>query len=275
MNSPWPRDSPMTVLYHFVIGNWQGLNRTDRMKQYDIISTPDSQRLSHTFNRVINAFIQIIGLIKPNHLQSSNSLLSSQPLHLSFKMKFSLTNWLLVTALNINHVSANNTLRGSGHQQLQNTHHRILEEEAVGTFVVAEIEYPNEPSNGKPEQTFNIELGNGLIYTITNANPSWVNGNRKSLESGVSQIKIGAGATIVGEKLDLHGKAPEEVKNLFGRNLADDNHRELRTGTRSVLAIRVIANDGEYGFNEAFLSDSVFGTSGDPVNLVSQYKACS
>jgi hypothetical protein len=47
------------------------------------------------------------------------------------------------------------------------------------------------------------------------------------------------------------------------------------TGTRSVLAVKVIAADGAYSFDEATLSDEVFGSSGDPVNLVSQYKACS
>lgn len=46
-------------------------------------------------------------------------------------------------------------------------------------------------------------------------------------------------------------------------------------GTRTVLAVRVIAADDEYRFSEAHLSDKVFGTSGDPINLKSQYEACS
>lgn len=193
-------------------------------------------------------------------------------------MKFFLTNWLLATALNLNFVSAVNTLRGSDSPKPHNIHQRVLQEETFGTYVIADIEYNGEgPSPGKPDQTFNIELGNGLIYQLTNVNPSWTNGNRKSLESGKSQIKIGKGASISGDKIDLHGNAPEEVKSLFGRELEGSGHRTLAStkGTRTVLAVRVIAADGEYGFTEASLSDNVFGTSGDSVNLASQYKACS
>jgi hypothetical protein len=43
-----------------------------------------------------------------------------------------------------------------------------------------------------------------------------------------------------------------------------------------VLAVRVIAGDNtKYGNTEAQLSDFVFGNGNDPVNLQSQYKACS
>ena len=61
------------------------------------------------------------------------------------------------------------------------------------------------------------------------------------------------------------------------RHLVTKRHssRKLQTGTRSVLAVRVIAADGEYGFSEAELSDKVFGTDGDQVNLKSQTAACS
>ena len=42
-----------------------------------------------------------------------------------------------------------------------------------------------------------------------------------------------------------------------------------------MLAVRVIAANAEYGFPEADLSNYVFGTNGDTVNLKSQYAACS
>lgn len=44
---------------------------------------------------------------------------------------------------------------------------------------------------------------------------------------------------------------------------------------KSVLVVRVIAPDAETALGMAALSDSVFGTNGDPVNLASQYSACS
>eukprot|EP00956_Cyclotella_meneghiniana_P000243 scaffold308_cov52-Cyclotella_meneghiniana.AAC.2 len=199
-------------------------------------------------------------------------------------MKFFYTNFLFTTSFNLGlmDVSANSTLRGSTSSSGGNHHpsiHRFLEEdEARGTFVVAVIEYTDKglyPNS--PEETMNIELENGLIYELVNVDPSWINGKGKSLESGRSKIKVGKGALLVGDKIDLQGRAPEEVQSLFDRNLEGLNNRKLAstTGTRSVLAVRVIASDGQYGFDEATLSDDVFGTFGDPVNLVSQYKACS
>ncbi len=45
--------------------------------------------------------------------------------------------------------------------------------------------------------------------------------------------------------------------------------------TRSVLIVKVIANDTQSTLSIAQLSDSVFGNQGDRVNLKSQYLACS
>jgi hypothetical protein len=55
------------------------------------------------------------------------------------------------------------------------------------------------------------------------------------------------------------------------------NSRRLATvtGTKEMLAIRVVAADASTTSDEAFISDSWFGTSGDLINLKSQYSACS
>jgi len=50
--------------------------------------------------------------------------------------------------------------------------------------------------------------------------------------------------------------------------------RRLRTGTYKVLVLRGVALDSE-ALEADVLSDKIFGTSGDFVNLKSQYKACS
>lgn len=47
------------------------------------------------------------------------------------------------------------------------------------------------------------------------------------------------------------------------------------TGTKKTLVLRVNAPDVSTTASLSELSDSIFGTSGDPVNLRSQYKACS
>ena len=46
-------------------------------------------------------------------------------------------------------------------------------------------------------------------------------------------------------------------------------------GTRTMLAVRVIGSDVATTATESEISDSWFGTSGDPVNLKSQIAACS
>ena len=149
----------------------------------------------------------------------------------------------------------------------------------------------------------NIELEGGLIYTLTNVNPSWINGQGKGLESGRSLIKIGQGVTLSNGVVDMKGNAPEIVENgnskkLFDRDLLEEvvkeegtmgekeqsrNLKELRRqlqaartlGQRSVLAVRVIAANDQYRYSETDLSNYVFGNGVDSVNLASQYNACS
>ena len=53
------------------------------------------------------------------------------------------------------------------------------------------------------------------------------------------------------------------------------NRRRLTTGTKTVLVVRVVANDSSTTASAYQLSDSVFGTNGDLVNLKTQYAACS
>ena len=48
-----------------------------------------------------------------------------------------------------------------------------------------------------------------------------------------------------------------------------------KIGTRNVLVLRIVGPDGATSKTEQELSDSVFGTFGDPVNLHTQYAKCS
>jgi hypothetical protein len=52
-------------------------------------------------------------------------------------------------------------------------------------------------------------------------------------------------------------------------------NRRLRTGTKRVLVLRAVAFDSSTTASEAELSDDIFGTSGDAINLRNQYRACS
>ena len=73
------------------------------------------------------------------------------------------------------------------------------------------------------------------------------------------------GALIVdeGEDLEFGGKH-------------DQSRRKLAvTGTKTMLALRVEAADSSTSSSESQISDAWYGTTGDPLNLKSQYEACS
>jgi hypothetical protein len=63
--------------------------------------------------------------------------------------------------------------------------------------------------------------------------------------------------------------------DVNGRYLRNSNERNLQTVTKTVLVIRAIASDRSTTSSESVLSDDIFGTSGDAVNLKSQYAECS
>ena len=82
----------------------------------------------------------------------------------------------------------------------------------------------------------------------------------------------------------MKGQKPATVrgngKGLFNRNLHEEFERpldrKLQIGTRTVLAVRVILNDGSYSYaSQTGLSNDIFGNGADPHNLKSQYAACS
>ena len=66
-------------------------------------------------------------------------------------------------------------------------------------------------------------------------------------------------------------RTPEQQANL------DALHRQLRTGTRTVLAVRVVAKRGgevkRYGYTAAGLEHYVFDTN--TVSMKSQFESCS
>ena len=68
-----------------------------------------------------------------------------------------------------------------------------------------------------------------------------------------------------------------DVDSITYEDFVPDHGRRLAvtTGTKNMLAIRVVAADTQTTATEEQISDSWFGTYGDPVNLKSQYAACS
>jgi len=91
------------------------------------------------------------------------------------------------------------------------------------------------------------------------------------LKSGESTMaSIGAYVTVDGLHLPRRGL----MDVTFGQDVTT-HATSSSTVTRTILALRVIANDAETTMSKTEISDAWFGTYNDPVNLRSQIKACS
>jgi hypothetical protein len=209
----------------------------------------------------------------------------------------SLTFWFVSTViLGSNPSFAFASLRGNNiiyHPEEQAS--RVLETTVEATYLIKDEsrEYGRDLQGNPHDQTASLELPDGRIYVVYNAPAQW----EKSLKSGRDKVRIPAGSVFSSDgTVNVKGKnlsKINEVKNGFVRRnlLGDDAERtheqelnlaalqftrKLQTGTRRVLAVRVIVNDGAYNHaNQAGLSNDVFGNGIDPVNLKSQYAACS
>ena len=98
--------------------------------------------------------------------------------------------------------------------------------------------------------------------------------------SGVTWIRLPLGVDLpLGtepQTIDMKGKSPMIVEQralLRGGN----NNRKLAVfkGDKSILAVRVTVANGAPSFESGLLSDSIFGNGRDPVNMKSQFDACS
>jgi len=87
-----------------------------------------------------------------------------------------------------------------------------------------------------------------------------------------------AQAEVNGDSLELSQDVDVDKIVKPKRNNGNGNgNRKLAvvTGNKSILAVRVVAPDATTTSSVAAISDSIFGTNGDPVNLKSQYAVCS
>lgn len=150
-------------------------------------------------------------------------------------------------------------------------HHRKLENGREGIFVVSFEEY----SDSSRREILNFQLDDGTVYEIENADNDWFQTQRAKgrLKSGETRIKIDVDTLNSGQKIHLLNGTPDimidDTGSLFQRRLVST------IGERSVLVVRVKANDVETTASEDELRDKVFGTDGDALNLKSQVAACS
>jgi len=93
----------------------------------------------------------------------------------------------------------------------------------------------------------------------------------KRLISGISCLTFPDGVTVGDDKIYIPDGLSSEVM------IDNSKHRiaVTTTGEKVGLAIRVVADDEETTSSAAEISDEVFGTLSDSINLKSQYAACS
>eukprot|EP00814_Leptocylindrus_danicus_P016466 CAMPEP_0116013620 /NCGR_PEP_ID=MMETSP0321-20121206/5828_1 /TAXON_ID=163516 /ORGANISM="Leptocylindrus danicus var. danicus, Strain B650" /LENGTH=672 /DNA_ID=CAMNT_0003483191 /DNA_START=45 /DNA_END=2060 /DNA_ORIENTATION=+ len=201
-------------------------------------------------------------------------------------------------------VSANNTLRGRRRlpgNAIGKTKNKHPLDESPCILLLKEIKFLD---GSESEEADCLEPSTGAISKITGPQGTqkiFLDGFKNGeLMSNVSTLrKNGAQAYFDDDSGELvlpdwdhlvigHGN-PNANKN--GRELwkhvarsddetrmvGDGSRRSLATviGDKEMLAIRVIAPDASMSSSESDISDSWFGTSGDLVNLKSQYEACS
>lgn len=190
-----------------------------------------------------------------------------------------------------NLVASNETFANDVHRQLRQTIECLV--------VVKEIEYAQDDPNPGPDSEIECELRNGRILRLTNLEnlPPAI---RNRLESGVDRltipralvtrtsIQIPRNAAVRREKLGKWFRRQKQRGQNGNDNLFDKDDNVFDSGgerhlqviptvgvTRSVLVVRTRTTDSVVTATVAELSDAVFGTSGDPVNLSSQFDACS
>eukprot|EP00571_Detonula_confervacea_P013210 CAMPEP_0172298404 /NCGR_PEP_ID=MMETSP1058-20130122/1079_1 /TAXON_ID=83371 /ORGANISM="Detonula confervacea, Strain CCMP 353" /LENGTH=1052 /DNA_ID=CAMNT_0013007679 /DNA_START=26 /DNA_END=3184 /DNA_ORIENTATION=- len=230
------------------------------------------------------------------------------------KFTWCLSSWLLASLRLDSVAAASSHLRGIDKSDASsNIHDRVLKEDEEGEFVVAHIQYEHIESrrglqgnsgrntNDQPDEMMTLVMDSGLIYTLEGVDPNW-----RRPESGKARVSIGAGATVKSNgRINLNGGMPSVVggpkkpkKNkdhpIFGRDLEgtppteeqqanlENLRRQLQDGTRSVLAVRInhtgSGAKGNTSADAATIANNIFGDEvggNDPVNLHSQYEACS
>ncbi len=106
----------------------------------------------------------------------------------------------------------------------------------------------------------------------------------EKLKKDIKNNKVKSGSTTMNAdgSYDIDGDGHRvlhvsDVDSITYEDFVPEHGRRLAvtTGTKEMLAIRVVAADASTTASLTAISDSWFGTSGDPVNLKSQYTACS
>jgi len=141
--------------------------------------------------------------------------------------------------------------------------------------LVEDIQY----EGGVSDEIMTCETSSGNIYDI-DAPKGWMKDHIKKdhIMTGNMEIALDKVDGIVNNKVIFKNGAMPKLE--LKKNNRNDKRRKLAivTGEKTVLVVRVVSNNGtgpSTSSNEESVSNKVFGNDIDPVNLASQYKACS
>ena len=136
------------------------------------------------------------------------------------------------------------------------------------------------------QREFACALSDGAIYRIDNDLEDIAKGNRPdfTMDNGADVLQSATTEFSGDADIDHQTGSISFKKGNFGKAKGGPNgsggsspfQRNLLEGEKKVLAIKVVTSDAvSTSYSAASLSDSVFGTNGDPVNLKTQYTECS
>ena len=115
------------------------------------------------------------------------------------------------------------------------------------------------------------DTADGVRHSVLSASPEWIEAQIDSgaLKSGETQMMMPESDS----ESDIISGPPVLLPNV---DSYQSNRRLAMTeGEKTVLVVRVLANNGAYSNTAATASNEWFGTGGGSVSLASQYPACS
>ena len=142
-------------------------------------------------------------------------------------------------------------------------------------YYVAVYQYKHGQSG--PDNVDFCELTNGKMLEIIGLTSEFKQLHKDLLKSGKAKIIVPRSIVSNG-KLHIPIDAQQDLIVTSEMVLDDQfryNRRLTASGAKQVLAIRADGLDTSTTSNKETISDKIFGTGEDKLNLRSQYKACS
>mmetsp|Transcript_26449 Transcript_26449/g.39122 ORF Transcript_26449/g.39122 Transcript_26449/m.39122 type:complete len:577 (+) Transcript_26449:78-1808(+) len=188
-------------------------------------------------------------------------------------MKFSLSSHLLLLGAAVKYTT------GQNENVLRKVHTgrrlQVLDEESC-IAVVVEVQYSKDDLDSQEsEASLACVMSNGFSYKVPFADDEYIRENFIEGEFTSGQTELILGGNVMFDVDTSEIMVPSAGQTQL--RAVNTNRRKLvtTTGVKSLLVVRVIASNKSTTANENQLSDSIFGTNGDQVNLKSQFSACS